>query len=591
MWKQSPIVRPAIAVILGICGMNFCLEVTRFSVFLTLAILMLNVVIVCALYYYKPWNKNHKAFGLAVLTAFALLGALLFQSKYINVENNSHQGRRLRVGTAITRPVEKERWWTFRLREKDGGVTMVYLAKGDSVHPENIRPGDSIYVLSYFNYPTSPYLRKLEQKEIDKRTNQMLKTKKDRYAKRERKENKSKKLKGKNKKNNNARNNLIEDNDSIYVRERGSFNLIDDEFEGYKRYLFYQGISSVAFSSEAAWDFYYDKPDGLISHRTSMPFFNDLAGKMHELYSLAGFSDEAEALVDAMTTGNKTAISKETKDKFSKAGISHVLALSGFHLTVIVTLLDVLLMRGLFKRKWRKFTALIIIPVIWAFAFIAGLPPSLVRATAMCSVIQLAMVIGNVQQLKNACGIALFVMLLWNPMLVMDVGFQLSFLSIIGIAMIGIPLSEWFRYKVGKWGYVTDVIVISMVCTLFTFPVVAYHFGQVPIYSILSNLLVSIVATLFMWAAIMWWIFVWCIPVNDAITHILDFLANTMVFIADKVAGLPFATVQYKPCLLELPLIYITGAFVFHFIKKRKATYLYAALAFLALICIIHVLI
>ena len=115
---------------------------------------------------------------------------------------------------------------------------------------------------------------------------------------------------------------------------------------------------------------------------------------------------------------------------FSKAGISHVLALSGFHLTVIVALLDVLLMRGLFKRRWRKITALMIIPFIWAFTLIAGLPPSLVRATTMCSFLQLALVIGNNQGLKNACGIAVFLMLVANPLQIMDVGFQLSFLSL-----------------------------------------------------------------------------------------------------------------------------------------------------------------
>ena len=516
MWKNSPVFRPAIAAVLGMVGMNFCLQYTHFSIYFTWAVLMLLMTVMSFIFWFKSEKKHKNSFTVVVLFSFFVLGALLFQWNFYRVEENAHMGRRIRVGTAISKPVETEKWLTFKLKERDGGVAMIYLAKGDEIHPENIHNGDSLYVISYFNYPTSYFLRKIEQNKIDERN----------IRKQERRQKKTinKKKKNKNK------NVDVERNDvDAGISKSKAFNMVDDEFEGYKKYLFYQGVSSVAFSSQSAWGYFYSDSIDIKNHRKNTPFYHDIASYMKRKYEMAGFSNNAEAILEALTTGDKSQIPKDTKMQFAKAGISHILALSGFHLTVIVTLLDVLLMRGMFKRRWRKVSALMIIPALWAFAFIAGMPPSLVRATAMCSVIQLAFVIGHLQQLKNACGIALFMMVLANPMYIMDVGFQLSFLSVIGIATVGLPLCEWFKQRVGWWAYFTDVISISLVCTLFTFPVVAYHFGQIPVYSIISNLVVSIIAALFMWAAVIWWIFIWWNWATSVLTWVLNFLATLMI--------------------------------------------------------------
>ena len=574
MWKNSPIVRPAIALIIGAFGMNFFLTFSRPSIYFSFSLLVIAVAGTAAIFYHKKLKKKYGLFGGFAMAAFAMMGAVLFQWNFMNVENASHQGKKLRIGAVITKPMEKNKWWTFRIKEKDGGVDMVYLAKSDSNNKQpDLMIGDSIFILSYFNYPTSHLLRKQLQQQIDRRNIEKEERKKECEHKKKRETTKIR------------RENMSPERDSA---NNSGFNLIDDEFEGYKRYLFYQGVSTVAYVSNSAWGYYYDNPEELDKYRNEKPLWHDIAGKMHDQYVKAGFSEDAEAIVDAMTTGNKTAISKETKDKFSKAGISHVLALSGFHLTVIVALLDILLMRGLLKRKWKKWSALIIIPVIWAFAFIAGMPPSLVRATAMCSVVQMALVVGHMQELKNAIGIALFAMLIWNPLQIMDVGFQLSFLSIIGIATVGIPLCQWAKNKVGRWAYFTDIVAISITCTLFTFPLVAYHFGQVPLYSIISNLFVTVIATLFMWTAVMWWIFAWCQFVNSVLTTLLDFLANAMIFTADTVAQLPMATIKYQPNIYEIPCIYFAGALIIMFFKKRKMAYLYYAISIIIITFLLH---
>ena len=357
---------------------------------------------------------------------------------------------------------------------------------------------------------------------------------------------------------------------------------------GYFDFLFYQSISSVIYCSDGAWGHCYQDSASHVAFRNHLQTDKDMAQSMRDRYSQADFTDEALAIIDAMTTGDKTDISPQIREQFSNAGISHVLALSGFHLTIIISLIDILLLRGLFTRRWRQITALLVIPFIWLFAFVAGFPPSLVRATIMCTVFQIALVVGHGQKLKNAAAIAGFFMIVSNPMLIMNLGFQLSFLSIIGIAVMGAPLCTWLGQKTGRWAIVLDIVCISVTCTLFTFPVVAYHFGKVPLYSILSNLCVSVIATLFMWAAVLWWIFSWWTVVCGWLTTLINWLTKAMVMVADKVSALPGAVVNYRPNIWEVVLIYIIISCVLFFVYNKKRKYLSISAALLITIPLIH---
>ncbi len=579
MWKNSPVLRPAIAAFIGMYGMNFSLQFVQIPLIVNLAAFALAAII-CLVLFLKKKTDYTNTYGFAILLSFALLGALLFNWRFIKVENLSNVGKVFRTGIVASKPIDKGNWWTFRLKTNEGAINLIYLAKTDSSKLDFVY-GDSIYLLSHFNYPTSARLRAIEQEKYN-----LKHQKKEKY-----KRNKIKKKNIASKNTSNKHSDIKRSSDNLSANKDSTakkFNLVDETFEGYKKYLFYQGVSSVCFVDKNEWGFFYSVKNGRELHHLNSPFYHDLAGKMQVMYQLAGFSDKAEAVMEAMTTGNKNAVDKDVKESFSKAGISHVLALSGFHLTIIVTLLDYLLLRFYFTRKWRKISALLIIPAIWAFAFIAGMPPSLVRATAMCSVLQLALIIGNEQQLKNACAIALFIMILYNPLYIMDVGFQLSFLSILAIAIAGIPLCEKMKRKIGKWAYFTDIIVISFVCTLFTFPIVAFHFGQVPLYSVFTNLLISVVAMAFMWAAVCWWIFFWWGLVNHLITQVLDFMANCMINIAEFVAALPFSTVQFKPNLLEVGTIYLTGWLMYCFIKYKNKKYFISTISVFALIFFCH---
>ena len=625
MWNSYPILRPTIAVLLGMIGVNILMARVHYSIYITFSLFALAVGAAVWLFYKKSKRQSSsKTLGGISLAAFFFFGAVMAQWRFLSVEARTADSHKCRIGIVDSAPVEKEKWWVFQFAEEDGSTYMAYLSKGDTANHERpeLLKGDSIWLVSYFDMPTSPYLKAKRQREMDNRQRMREIRKKineaKKYARKAEREAKKKlkqqtksdsvsqhqksdyKKPDSHKKTSKKKNKQKEINanhtDSLSVDANDSAEGADasdssderDKYNGYSNYLFFKGISSVIYCSEGAWGYYYENQSAQQSYRQNLQNDKDIATRMHEQYALAGFTDEAQAIVDAMTTGNKSEITHEMRQQFSNAGISHVLALSGFHLTVIVALIDVLLLRGLFSRRWKRITALVVIPFIWLFAYIAGFPPSLVRATIMCSVFQIALVIGHGQQLKNAAAIAGFFMICFNPMLIMDVGFQLSFLSIVGIAVMGAPLCTWFGQKTGRWSILIDVMTISFTCTLFTFPVVAYHFGQVPIYSLISNLFVSVIATLIMWAAVLWWMFSWWSTVCGWLTSVLNVLTASMVFVAQTVSRLPMATVQYSPNIYEVILLYfvITLLLIYAYNKKRK--YICISVVSLLLVPVVH---
>lgn len=565
MWNSYPILRPTIAALLGMVGVNFLLTRIPFSIYITLGLLALTVATTAFLYRSQNRELHKTPFGLSALLAFFFLGATLAHWRYQHVESKAFDTHKWRTGVVVTEPVEKTKWWTCQFRDKDGTLHAAYLAKTDSLNHTrpDILVGDSLWILSYFEMPTSPYLKAKKQREMDEW--------------KQKKEERKRKRKG---------GGVVAVSSADTVRTAADRS----KYDGYSSYLFYKGVSSIIYSSEGSWGHYYRDGESAASFRRHLQSDKGIAAAMREQYDEAQFTEKAQVILEAMTTGDKSAMTPQLKQQFSDAGISHVLALSGFHLTVIVSLLDVLLLRGLFSRRWRKISALLILPCIWAFVFIVGAPPSLLRAALMCSAFQVAMVIGHGQQLKNAVALAGFVMLMINPMLIMDVGFQLSFLSIVGIAVMGVPLCTWCGRQTGRWSVVLDILIISFTCSLFTFPVVSYHFGQVPVYGLLSNLFVSLIATLIMWAAVFWWIFFWWGWMKGVLTAVLNFLTGAMAFVAEKVASLPLSTIPYHPSMAEVCLIYALIICLIAYFYNKKQRLLVASALLLCCIPVCHMI-
>lgn len=193
------------------------------------------------------------------------------------------------------------------------------------------------------------------------------------------------------------------------------------------------------------------------------------------------------ALASGMLFGGTSGLSEKVKNNFSKTGLTHIVAVSGFNVTIIA---EYLLITGIFLGLWRKqalWTALI---GIFLFIAMIGFPSSAVRAGIMGGMLIWAMKHGRIAESTNAILFSAAIMLLLNPLLLRyDVGFQLSFLATLGIVMLS-PLWEKGFVKKHKALGITEMIMLTISASVFVLPIIMYNFGTLSLISILANVAV-----------------------------------------------------------------------------------------------------
>ena len=266
---------------------------------------------------------------------------------------------------------------------------------------------------------------------------------------------------------------------------------------------------------------------------------------------------DAQAVLAAMVLGDKSALSKELRTTYSATGASHILALSGLHLGIIYLLLTRLTLGR--RRMW--LTQVPVVLGIWAFALITGLSTSVVRAAMMISLYAVFSLGGRRQSPLGVLSFTAIIMLLFNSDSLYDIGFQLSFMAMLGI-LVFVPLFErmvsirWLmEHRVVKW--LMAMMTMSVAAQLTTAPLVAYHFGRFSTYFLLTNLLAIPIATLILYVAV-------ATLIVPAIAGVLGWLAGVLNAVLGWVSGLPLASIEgLHPSLLQVAMMYLLEAVFF----------------------------
>lgn len=266
---------------------------------------------------------------------------------------------------------------------------------------------------------------------------------------------------------------------------------------------------------------------------------------------------DAQAVLAAMVLGDKSELSKELRATYSATGASHILALSGLHLGIIYLLLTRLTLGR--RRMW--LTQVPVVLGIWAFALITGLSTSVVRAAMMISLYAVFSLGGRRQSPLGVLSFTAIIMLLFNSDSLYDIGFQLSFMAMLGI-LIFVPLFErmvsirWLmEHRVVKW--LMAMMTMSMAAQLTTAPLVAYHFGRFSTYFLLTNLLAIPIATLILYVAV-------ATLIVPAVAGVLGWLAGVLNAVLGWVSGLPLASIEgLHPSLLQVAMMYLLEAVFF----------------------------
>jgi competence protein ComEC len=193
------------------------------------------------------------------------------------------------------------------------------------------------------------------------------------------------------------------------------------------------------------------------------------------------------ALGNGLIFGGSSELSKNLKDNFSRTGMTHIIAVSGYNVTIIA---EYLILFGIWIGLWRKQAFWFALVGVILFVAMVGFPSSAVRAGVMGSLLLWAMKNGRLANSWNAIIFAAAVMLIINPLLLRwDIGFQLSFLATIGIVALA-PFWEKHLVKKHRALGFTEIFFLSLSAQIFVIPIIIYNFHTLSLISLAANLLI-----------------------------------------------------------------------------------------------------
>lgn len=268
----------------------------------------------------------------------------------------------------------------------------------------------------------------------------------------------------------------------------------------------------------------------------------------------AGLQGDEMSLTTALVLGRRDGIDSEMRTRFRQVGASHLLALSGMHLGVIYGLLCVICIR------WVRFSPLrwVAIPVLifglWTYALLAGMPASLVRAASMLSLVCIGTLLFQTLPLLHTLTLSVIILLFVRPLLLLDVGFQLSCSAVLFIALAYVPIHDYFRTWPLLLRWPVRMLLLSLSAQVGTLPLSAYYFHSLPLLGPLASLLLIPVTTFLIYGGMFTLIFP--IPFFASFTALC---VRTELWILDAWMNLfPSALWDHiHPSLLSVVLIYV----------------------------------
>ncbi len=358
-------------------------------------------------------------------------------------------------------------------------------------------------------------------------------------------------------------------------------NRKEGQYFDYERYLYHKWISGVAYAS--AWEKCEAKQQKNLKLK-ALSFREWLIEK----YRCWGIEDKQIPVLSALTLGYKGDLDKETRQIYSVAGISHVLALSGMHIGIIWVLLEVLLRflrRGHLKvLKWGIVTL-----ILWTFAFVVGLEASVVRAVVMCMLMGLGSLAGSKPLSMNTLSITAFFMLLYYPFYLFDVGFQLSFVAVASILTFYpmIYSSIIVRSRVLRW--IWGTVSVTIAAQVGTAPLVMYYFSSFSVYFILTNLVVALLVPLIIYMSILMILFFPLPCFQVLIVRSLNGLVSALNGVAEWTSGLPFASLSLSVLtVFEVAFSYLFLILVYVYWKTKQRKWLIRCLISCACLLSLH---
>ncbi len=335
-----------------------------------------------------------------------------------------------------------------------------------------------------------------------------------------------------------------------------------------KSYWNNQNIYSLGFASES--DIRFVERKDLNSFKSAFSYLRNKLSSILDIFLDGDNLSVAQALV----LGDKTRLSSEDRASFSNAGAMHVLAVSGLHVGIVLFMLQYLF--GQFPRYVsRKNATLLAILLIWMYAGITGFSPSVLRASFMFSLLALGQISSRRVDGLNTLFFTAFVLILLDPLVIYNIGFQLSYLAMIGILLLYKRISS-IIYIRNKWlRKIWEGTAVGIAAQIMTVPLTLYYFHQFPNYFALSNLIVMALAGLILGTGLVILIVQKMMFFAKAVGLILSILLSALIVLIQLIGSLPGAVAygfEFSENTLIVLYILLLTLVLINMSKKLKIT-------------------
>ena len=354
-----------------------------------------------------------------------------------------------------------------------------------------------------------------------------------------------------------------------------------EEFD-YKQYLAYNLIYNSDYLKGDEWQLLSTNSDLNFRYKV-LKYRQVLISKLEEV----GISDDELSVISALALGYKDSLSDEIKHSYASSGAMHILAVSGLHVGIVYAII-ILLLSFIRNKKLNWLKVSITISLIWFYAMLTGLSPSVSRAALMFSILALGKLQNRNTDSLNAIAVSAFILLLINPLNITNIGFQLSYIAVIGIILLYPKIYEMLSPKNRFIDKIWSLTAVSIAAQIATAPLGIYYFHQFSNFFLLANYMLIPLSTVAIWLCITLFAFSGFGVISTIIAKILIVVIKSMNFVSKGIESLPFSISE--KLYINLPqLLFIYLAIILFsvfFFNSRKHKHIMLALVSLIFVAI-----
>ncbi|MDO1451167.1 ComEC/Rec2 family competence protein [Rhodocytophaga aerolata] len=357
-----------------------------------------------------------------------------------------------------------------------------------------------------------------------------------------------------------------------------------DEFD-YRHYLQLQQIYHQHFVKAAQVAIYENQPPSRV-----MAVSIRIRQKADSIFKVHIPSQREYAIASGLVLGIRNGLDNEIKEAYSSAGAMHVLAVSGAHVIIVFGIITFFLQRIKKIRYGQALFALTALSLLWFYAFITGLSASVLRAVVMFSFVVIAQAANKQNSIYNTLALSAFILLCYDPLLLMDVGFQLSYAAMLSIVYISpkiYHLLEFDTYILDKAWLITCA---SLAAQIGTVPLSLLYFHQFPVYFLLANLVIIPLSAVILYLGIATLFFSFVPYVSTGLAFLLELAVKLLNLTAFATEALPGALIKNISInASESLLLYLVIIAFLLFVYYKKLIYWSVTVGLVCLLAILNV--